>query len=205
MTLKPGVKFFTTQASTGNQWSWENLVDTFEGQSTIAVQQHSYSSIYPNGKLQSRAEYRYTASGLASLGEKRYRDEDSADKPSGKEVWTPVWSTPASLKPGESFTIDSTSYLTWFNVTAAPNTTAYPYNVTFTFLGIEDVTLGTGQIVKNACKLRGVTNTSKISSEVGQTNVFWVAAGWGEIKEEWYDKSGTLKDTDYISKVLVAP
>ena len=131
-----------------------------------------------------------------------------------REEWVSVTRSPSlqpaaiALRPGESF-IDA--YTMTEKTTKSSSSSELVKTVSqqskIEFLGIEDVTLGDGTVVRNACKIR---STDLVDSDdpgsVGSTEISWLAAGWGgSVREENYDKTGKLRSTETIVQVITAP
>ena len=121
---------------------------------------------------------------------------------------SPMTPIPISLRVGESTLEEHVMTDVTFS-TSAPTekTKAYVMKYKYEFLGIEDVTLGNGTVVRNACKVRsGTIQNDYTPSFTGNTNVDWLAAGWGgAVRSEQYDKTGKLLSTETIVQVITAP
>jgi len=115
---------------------------------------------------------------------------------------------PIGLRPGESaineFVLTETSS---FTTQPTERTKTYAMKYKYEFLGIEDVTLGDGTVVRNACKVRTTTLANAYTpSFVGNISFNWLAAGWGDtIRSEEFDKTGKLLSTETIIQVIAAP
>lgn len=117
--------------------------------------------------------------------------------------YSPLPSRPARLRPGETFSWDYTETRTyWSTSSPTPTTKDNRWIGSTEFLGFEDVTLGDGTVIKNACKLKE-KNLSK--GETAAYKLYWLAAGLADVKFESYTTTGALIDKSIISKILVAP
>ena len=212
LDLKPGVKYVSRNSDPRymEETTHEFLIDSFEGQTAIAEQETHVSLVdTPTSTFRTsptRSYYRLTSLGLESLGQYTYESILSNGTPgtiTGKYVDRPALITSISLSPGQLYS------LAWQTIeTSYPDgkTSTYDFGQELEFLGFEDVTLGNGMVVKNACKTRVTTMRSSFDEgDVGSYGISWLAAGWSVIKSEEYDKTGKLLDSSIITKVIVAP
>lgn len=146
-----------------------------------------------------RSFMRSTSTGLEMIAHS-YRSSSGS---SSDSEYAPPQSRPARLRPGERISWDYIETETrWSTSSPTPSTKDYRSVGTEEFLGFEDVTLGDGTVIKNACKLKD-KNLSK--GETTAYKLYWVAAGLPDLKFESYTTTGALIDKSVISKILVAP
>lgn len=179
--LTPGVRFTLTDGT-----RWLNVQEQFEGQTyTGAVELRANNTRF--GATYSALSNDYFEF-LISV------DYDINGAYSHKYVYS-NYRIPLNMTPGSSVTINGTE--TEVNALGVQQP-ADPFTETFTFLGFEDLTLA-GRSFPNTCKLREDTGIG------GNKPVYWIAKGFGVIKEEIRDPQGTLVSSTEIETIVSAP
>lgn len=125
-----------------------------------------------------------------------------------RATYSPMIPIPIGLRAGESAIEDNVmTEISSSSTAPTEKTKSYVMKHKYEFLGIEDVTLENGTVVRNACKVRsGTVQNDYTPSFTGNTDIDWYAAGWGgSIRSEQYDKTGKLLSTETIVQVITAP
>lgn len=185
--------------------------DTYKGQAVIVKTSTApqVNTLTGNGVVSggvNRSFLRVTSTGTEPIAH-TYRSSSTSSGSvleSGSEsTYQSPESGHADLRPGEVLSWDYTETRTsWSTSSPTPTTKDYHWVGRTEFVGFEDVTLGDGTVIKNACKLKE-KDLSK--GETAAYTLSWIAAGLPDLKYEYYTSSGTLLDKSIISKILAAP
>lgn len=203
MTPKVGVKY---EWKYGGESKWQTgaglatdtydvIAHSFEGLSTIGEHSGSYvgESRVVNGQFQ-------------ELGEVTYKTEDLNGSLSFKEVNTPPVTIPATLQLGQSLVLNKTTVRTDYDSAGQPLTpTSSTYGSRFEFLAYEDLTLGDGTVLKNACKIKETILSYQDATYVGSYYIIWFSPGYGAVRSDYYTAAGVKDWQGLISKVIQAP
>ncbi|MET3132040.1 hypothetical protein AAKU55_002310 [Oxalobacteraceae bacterium GrIS 1.11] len=163
--LTPGTKYTTSDG-----YSHVIGVEAFEGANVPADVE-----FHPNGSRDSVYYRTIDANFIHFLGNIQYTGTGVAVE---HEAYSSGAQIPVDMKPGQVLKFSYTKVMT--QPSAAPLTTNV--TTTFTFVGFEDLTLG-GHLFANTCKIMQ-------TDEKGLTEVFWMAKGYGPIREDSFDAQG---------------
>lgn len=178
--LTPGVRFTLTDGT-----RWANVQEQFEGQTYTGV-------------VELRANNSRFGASYSTLSDDYFEvllsvDYDDSGDYSHHYVYS-NYKIPLNMTAGSPVTITGTET----EVNSQGTQPADPFSETFTFLGFENITLA-GRPFPNSCKLREDTG-------IGSNKpVYWIAKGFGLIKEEIRDAQGTVLSGREIATIISAP
>ena len=202
MTPKIGVSY---------EWQWGAESEWLAGsqeKDTIEVISHRFEGFDTIGVRSGSIvdEYRLANGELQALGYMAYRNEDMSGGIESKSVNTPFISIPNS-KPGETKVIGNDYVETFYDTNGnVASSKTYALTNKFEFLGYEDVTLGDGTVLRNACKLKSTTLIGEqFPNSVGEYDIWWSYPGYMSVKNETYTSAGVKESHSFISKVIQAP
>ena len=203
MTPKVGVSYEWKYGG-ASQWqtgtglttdTYDVIPHSFEGLSTIGEHTANYvgESRVVNGQFQ-------------ELGHVTYKTGDLHGSLSSKTVNTPPVTIPATWQLGQSLVLDRTTVRTDYDSAGQPLTpTSSTYGSRFEFLAYEDLALGDGTVLKNACKTRETVLAYEDATYVGSYHITWFFPGYGSVRSESYTAAGVKDWQGLISKVIQAP
>ncbi|MBK9218932.1 MAG: hypothetical protein IPL70_11230 [Uliginosibacterium sp.] len=150
--------------------------DTYKGQAVVVLTHTAPQANYVTGSGTVAASVNRSFLHVTPVGIERIAH--SYRSPSGNNSdseYTPPASRLARLRPGETFSWEHIETETrWSADSPTPTTKDYRWVGTGEFLGFEDVTLGDGTVIKNACKLKE-KDLSK--GETAAYDLYWLLRG----------------------------
>lgn len=203
MTPKVGVSYEWKYGEV-SQWqsgtgltteTYDVITHSFEG--LITIGEHTGSHV---------GESRVVNGQFQELGSVTYKTDDLNGSLSYKMVNTPPVTIPATLQAGQSLALNRTTVRTDYDAAGQPLTpTTSTYGSKLEFLAYEDLTLGDGTVVKNACKVKETVLSYEDATYVGSYYLTWFFPGYGAVRSEYYTAAGVKDWQGLISKVILAP